>query len=123
MKQVIIDTNFILSCIEKKIDFIQKLEMEGFKILLPKQVISELEKLSKKDKKLKSQQNSVIALRILLNNNLKTMDLKNTYVDKGIMIYLKENPEIFLATLDKELLRKTRKKIILRDKGLDITGT
>ena len=43
MRNVLLDTSFILTCVRNKIDFFEQLELEGFKILVPKQVIKEIE--------------------------------------------------------------------------------
>lgn len=110
-KQVLLDTNFILSCIDKKIDFIEKLTLEGYEILIPKQVINEIKRIKNK--------NSELALKILLNSKIKKIDLKQNYVDKGIIEFSKKN-NISIATIDKGLKNKLKsKKIIIRGKNLE----
>jgi len=123
MKKVLIDTNFILSCVKKKIDFLKQLELEGFEILIPKQVFEELEKIINSKKRLKQKEAAQIGILILEKNKKKSkkIDLKENYVDKGIRKYIRKNPEIFVATLDKELKKKFKEKtIIIRGKKLEI---
>ena len=37
MKQALLDTNFILSCIRKKIDFFEEIRLMGIKIIIPEE--------------------------------------------------------------------------------------
>lgn len=117
MKQVVLDTNFIISCIRNKIDFLEDIFLMGFEILIPKQVLAELQRIVSSNKQLKLREEAELSLKILQNEKLKKIDLKETYVDKGLIKYLKHNPEVFLATLDKELQKKVKNsKIIIRGK-------
>ena len=43
--KIILDTNFIISCILKRIDFIEQLTEKGFRIVVPREVIEELKDL------------------------------------------------------------------------------
>ena len=51
MKYAILDTNFILTCVKQKIDFFEDIKLMGFQIVIPKQVINEIEKIPKSKKK------------------------------------------------------------------------
>ncbi|MFC1710856.1 hypothetical protein ACFLZJ_01735, partial [Nanoarchaeota archaeon] len=96
MKKAILDTSFILTCVKQKIDFFDDMEKAGIQILIPKQVIVELKGVDK----------SGLALRILEKNKYEEVDLGTKYVDAGIAEYANKHPEIFVATLDKELKKK-----------------
>lgn len=111
MKQILLDTNFIISCIKNKIDFFDYIEEEGYSIVIPEQVINELEGLKKES-----------ALRLLEKNKFNMISLKGKIVDNSIINYAKANPNIIIATLDKELQRKikNRKMIIRNRKRLEI---
>lgn len=117
MKQLLLDTNFILSCIRKKIDFFEEVKLRGFEIIIPKEVINEIKKF--KEKKPEAE----LALKILEKNNYKTIKLGKGHVDKRIINYAKENSNLILATLDKEIKDKTNNQnlIIRGDKKLEIT--
>ncbi len=111
MKQVILDTNFILTCIKQKIDFFEELRFEGFQILVPEQVIKELESLSKNKEQAK------LALKFLRSNRPKLIDLKGKTVDKSIINYAKSHKDIIIATLDRGIKDKIpNNKIVIRGK-------
>jgi len=108
MKQVILDTNFILACVKQKIDFFDKLEL-NYKIIIPKQVIAELKRIKHPQKE--------IALKILSKKKFSKIDLEINYVDKGLTRYAKAHPSAIIATLDRELKKKIKnKKMIIRER-------
>lgn len=118
MKKIILDTNFILSCIRKKIDFFE--ELIEYKILIPEQVISELKKISESKKKLRFRDESKLALLLLKKSKFTNIDLKEKYVDKGIRNYLSKHPNVIVATLDKEVQLKTNSRLIIRGNKLEL---
>jgi len=106
MKSALLDTNFIITCIKQKIDFFEELRFMGFEIIIPDRVIDELKKLKQ-----------TLALKLLEKNNFKKIILIGRDVDNSIINYAKKNPEIIIATLDKELSNKLKnRKIIIRGK-------
>jgi len=106
MKSALLDTNFIITCIKQKIDFFEELRFMGFEIIIPDRVIDELKKLKQ-----------TLALKLLEKNNFKKIILIGKDVDNSIINYAKKNPEIIIATLDKELSNKLKnRKIIIRGK-------
>jgi rRNA-processing protein FCF1 len=106
MKQVLIDTNFIITCIKQKIDFFEEIYLMGIQIIIPEQVINELEKLKQEQ-----------ALRLLEKSKFKEISLKGKIVDNSIINYAKENPSIIVATLDRGIQNKIRnKRMIIRSK-------
>jgi len=120
MKQVLLDTNFIVTCVRQKIDFLDQIENLGLQILVPEQVMKEMEKLSKASgKSLKLRDQAKLSLRILdtSKGNFKKMKLPVRNVDNGIKRFADQNPSTILATLDRELKRRTsNQKIVIRDK-------
>ena len=109
MKKVILDTNFIVTCVKQKIDFFEYLKFQGMEILIPKQVIKETENLKTSNAKL--------SLKILEKNQFKKIDLGKGHVDKLIINFARENPKIIVATLDRELKNKIKNnKLIIRGK-------
>ena len=120
MEKILLDTNFILSCIRNKIDFLEELQFSGRKILLPIQVVDELKTIAKKGK-YKFRQEAEFALRLLEKAPFEKIDLKNKYVDKGIRNFILKNPSVIVATLDKELKRKkNRSMVITKNKKIEI---
>jgi len=118
--KVLLDTNFILSSIRKKIDFFEELKFMGAKILIPSQVISELTRITESKKKLRFREEAKLGLKLLEKNNYEKIDLGINYVDKGILKFIEKNPETIVASLDVEIKKKSRKKLIIRGKKLEI---
>jgi len=119
-EMVLLDTNFILSCVRNKIDFVEELQLSGRKILLPIQVVDELKEIVKK-KKYKSKSEAEFALKLLGHSNFEKIDLKEKYVDKGIRKFVEKNKSVIIATLDRELKRpKNRNMVITRKKKIEI---
>jgi rRNA-processing protein FCF1 len=118
MKHVLLDTNFILSCIRKKIDFFEEIPLLGLSIIIPKEVIVELGGLSK------SNPGAQIALKILEKNEFKKVSLGGRNVDNGIVKLAKENENYVIATLDRGIQNKiSNQKLVIRgEKKLEITA-
>ena len=116
MKQILLDTSFLLSCVRNKIDFFEHLQLEGIQILIPKQVLEELKGLSK------SKRESEIALKIIQKNKPKIIELTGKNTDNSIINFAKKNPEIIIATLDREIKNsiKNKKLVIQRKKKLEL---
>lgn len=108
---IILDTNFILACVENKADFFD-LEREG-EIVVPREVVDELEKICEEGD-INKRQEAEIAIKIIAKNKnkIKAINLGNDYVDGGIEQYIDENRgEYALGTLDKKLMKRLRGKI------------
>jgi rRNA-processing protein FCF1 len=117
MKQVILDTNFILTAVKNKIDIIEGITFLGFTPVIPIQVINELKRIVESKKKLKFKDDAKLALKILSQNNIKKIDIKNNYVDNGIINFAKQNKSAIIATMDKELKSKIpNQKLVIRAK-------
>lgn len=105
-KKVLLDTNFIISCVRQKIDFLEELKFMGFEILIPKEVLRELEGLKEN-----------LALKILSKTEFRTIALEISHVDQGIIKFAKENPEVIIATLDAEIKESIpNQKMVIRGK-------
>ena len=113
------DTNFIISCARQKIDFFHEIPMMGFEIVIPRQVFDEVEKLSKSRKGAIIREEADLALKIMNKNKFTIIKLKRNDVDRAIIEFANENPDVIIATLDKELQNKIEnKKMII--KGLKV---
>jgi len=112
MRKVLLDTSFILTAVRQKLDFFHDFEMLGLQVLIPKNVIRELEGLSKKDE-------AKLALLIISKHKFSKIETRGKTVDSSIINFAKENPEIAIATLDKEIKNKTKnQKIVIKQKKL-----
>lgn len=117
MKQAILDTNFILTCVKQKIDFFEKIPQMGIQILIPKQVIEEIKRVANSTKKLHHRDAAKLAIVILEKNKFEEVDLKEKYVDNGLVKFIEKNPKVIIATLDKKLKDKIKNsKLIVRGK-------
>lgn len=116
-KQVILDTSFILTAIRSKIDFLEEITFQGFNPVVPKQVIDELTKITESKKKLKFKDEAKLALMLLNRSKIKKIDIKNSYVDKGLIDYAKKHKRVIIATMDSELKKKIKnQKLVVRAK-------
>ena len=108
--EVLLDSNFIISCIRKKIDFITQLEDEGFKGLLPLEVFQEL-----KDLRLKVPHDDRaaidIAFKIFESKKVKKTTLGQNSVDVGLIE--KGKAGFYIATLDKAIKNEIPNKIVI----------
>ncbi|MDD5699911.1 MAG: PIN domain-containing protein [Candidatus Nanoarchaeia archaeon] len=122
MKQVLLDTNFIMSCARQKIDFLEQIPLMGMEMLIPKQVLDELESLSKSKESAFIREDADLALKLLNRNKFTLMKLRRNNVDRGIIELAEENKDLIIATLDKELKGKisNQKLIIKGRKKLEI---
>ncbi len=109
--KIILDTSFLLSCIKERVDFF---ETERFgKLGLLKPVLKELENLTLKGKG-DDKRAAGLVLEIIEKNWEKFEVIKSdeNYADKAIIDYIDKNKrDITVATLDRELKRKIRKKV------------
>ncbi len=123
MKKLLIDTNFLIHCVKQKIDLFEYSMLNGFEVLIPKEVIDELNKLESENKNSLASSASLVK-KVLNSSKFENISIKEKYVDKGIIQYLKDKPEIILATLDKELQGKVKNSlmIIRQKKKLEIVN-
>jgi rRNA-processing protein FCF1 len=125
MKQVVLDTSFILSCIRKKIDFFDLIPQMGISILIPTPVIKEIEKITNHPKNnFFFKEEARLALKLLEKNKFKKMGLDGKNVDFGIIKIARENSDYIIATLDKEIKNKVKnQKLVIRgEKRLEIVS-
>ena len=113
MNKVLLDTNFIMNCIQCKIDFFEQLEDAGFEILIPEAVIGELRKVMNSKKKLKFRQDAELGLKIVGANKFTKIEMGARYADKAIVRYLKTHPDVILATMDKALKKRVTNSIMV----------
>ncbi len=100
--EVLLDTNFIISCVKHKIAFMEQLEEQGFKVIVPREVLDEL-----KDLRLKVSHDDrtaiTIALELLSSKKIKKRRLSGTSVDEGLILLGKQGA--YIATLDNGIRR------------------
>ena len=122
MIKVILDTNFLIYCAKEKLDYTEEiagLVNEGFKLVVPKQVVNELTKLKQDIYKKVSGKDKIacdLALQLLEVNNVEIIEPKGKTVDEAIIILAKEDLNNIVATLDREM-RQILGRVILITKG------
>lgn len=121
--KVLLDTNFILYCLKKKIDIEEELkrinEDSLLEIIILSPIIKELEEFcSKKNKKLSDKEKTKIFLNMLKEKAIdaKIIDAKQKNPDEALKIFCSKNPSVLLATFDRKL-RKSVKNNLLTIKG------
>lgn len=125
--KVLLDTNFIITCVKNKIDFPSRSEEiidESIEWLIPQDVLNELGNLKdKKGAKVADRSAAELSFEIIKSLDPEVLDLpgKNPNVDIKIVNYILDKP-IVLATLDKNLKFRVSNKILTTrgKKGLEL---
>jgi rRNA-processing protein FCF1 len=123
MKEVVLDTSFILSCIRKKIDFFEIIPQMGMSIIIPREVIKEFERITSHPKNnFRFKEEASLALKLLEKNKFRKIGLDGKNVDYGIIKIGRDNPDYIIASLDREIKNKVNnQKLVIRgEKGLEI---
>ena len=113
MIKVILDTNFVIYCAEKKIDYAaQILEIinEGYELVVPNQVIAELENLKETCEKYSDRVAANLALQILKFNKVKVVEARGRTADDAIVNISRFN---IVATLDDGLKKRVGRIIVI----------
>jgi len=112
VKKIILDTNFLIICVDFGIDIIQEFErtLGKYELYIFDETISELEVLLNKNKG-KLKQNIKIVISIIKHlkktKDLKILSSKNhEYLDDLLVNFLKLDKDYFVATNDKELQKR-----------------
>ena len=119
---VILDTNFLIYCAKNKLDYVEELSgliNEDFDLVVPLQVIRELELLRDDKKKKVSGKDKAsigLALQLLDANKVKKVKVKGKTVDEGIINLSKEDKRNITCTLDREM-RNILGRVILISRG------
>ncbi len=119
--EILLDTNFILTCVKSKIDFAQiaeKIIDEKITWLIPQQVLNEIGNIKdRKSTKKVDKESAELSFQILQVINHKIIELnKDRNVDIAIVNYILNKP-IVLATLDKRLKQRVPNNKILTIRG------
>ena len=120
--KVILDTNFLIYCAKNRLDYVEELTTllnEDFDLVVPEQVIRELELLKDdKSKKVSGKDKASIdlALQLLDTNQVKKVKVKGKSVDEGIINLSKEDKKNIVCTLDREM-RTILGRVILISRG------
>jgi len=117
--EIILDTNFLIYCAKKKLDYIEQIHNlinEKYELVTLSNVIKELEKLKEKAKKYKDKISADLALQLIEKNKIRKVNFKVGDTDELIIKLSKKSKKNIVATLDREM-RKTLKRVILINKN------
>ena len=114
--EILLDTNFILTCAKQKIDFSEIAESiidENIEWIVPQQVLNELGNIKdRKESSGKDKEAAKLSFELLKHLNPKIVELKkNPNVDIAIVNYILDT-QIVLATLDKGLKERINNRIL-----------
>lgn len=114
--EILLDTNFILTCVKQKIDFeylTEKLTDKKITWIVPQQVLNELGNLKdRKGMKTVDKEAAALSFEILQVLKPKIIELgRHPNVDIGIVNYIKDK-DMVLATLDKGLKNRVDNRIL-----------
>jgi len=110
--EVLLDSSFIISCIRKRIDFLDQLEEQGFKVKVPKEVMQELKDLRRKKETSRADRIAIdVAMEIFEHRKVKKMGVGGKNVDEGLIEKGKEG--YYIATLDGGIKNKIDRKIVI----------
>ncbi|MBP7708194.1 PIN domain-containing protein [Candidatus Pacearchaeota archaeon] len=113
--EILLDTNFIIYCVRQKIDFFSlAAEIIDDKIewVVPFEVLAELEQISKRTGEKEADKLAAkIGLEMTKVICAKIVNVKGKNVDQGIVNYILDK-DIVLATLDKNLKRRIKNRIL-----------
>jgi len=113
MDMIILDTNFILTCVRQEIRLFEQLKdvYPGEKIIVPEIVIQELNHLAKNMKlKMSERESADLSLQIIGKGNILIFDLPEEKADDAIVNYAAKNPGTIVASLDRGMMRKLKRK-------------
>lgn len=120
--KIILDTNFLIYCAKEKLDYIETIRNllnENYELVVPEQVIKELEKLKgDKLKKVSGKDKAAtdLALQLLSVNKVKKIKPVGKNVDEAIINLAKKDNKNIVCTLDREI-RHTLGRVILINRG------
>ncbi len=110
---VLLDTNFLVYCAKQKIDYkeiIPTIITQKHEIVVPRQVVEELKKLSQNAGKYRDREAAALALRLLQANKIPVIELPGRTADDALIHGSKKG---VVATIDRELRRKVGWAIVI----------
>ena len=128
--KILLDTNFILTCAKRKIDFesfAENLFDEPLEWIAPQEVLNELGNLKdRKDLKGKDKEAAELSfdtLQKIDNCFIETISKKPIEnIDIAIVNYLLKNKKVILATMDKNLKKRLPGRKFLTVRGIKNIG-
>jgi len=120
MRKIILDTNFLVYCAKKKLDYVEDIRVlviGKYDLVVPSQVIEELKKIKETAKKYSDKEAANLALKILKANKIIVVETNESSTDRSIVKLSKEEFGNIVATVDLGLIKRVNKTIVLRGRG------
>ena len=117
--KIILDTNFLIYCAKNKLDYKEEIENlinEGFDLVVPKQVITELTMLKNdKWKKVSGKDKAAadLALKLLDHHKVKVIDILGKSVDESIINLANSDSKNIVCTLDQGMRHNLPRVILI----------
>ncbi len=112
--EAILDSSFIISCVRKRIDFLEELKNLGFTAVVPREVFQEIKDLRSRNKSSREDRTAIdIAMEMIEKGKVKKVGLGEMRVDDALIKKGKEG--IYIATLDRAIKRAVPNKIVILD--------
>lgn len=112
--EVILDANFIISCIIKRIDFLDELKQLGFVPVLPREVMQEMKDLKRGGKTSREERAAIdIAFKMFEDAKIKKLSFGSGKVDDALIKKGKQG--VYIATLDRGIKREIPNRIVIMD--------
>ncbi len=118
--KIILDTNFLVYCAKQKIDYVSEISdlvSDKYELVVPEQVINELEKLKEKAEKWKDKEAANLALEILKAKKIRKAKINGKTTDESIINLAKKDKKNIVCTLDNEIRNSLRKIILVNKRG------
>ena len=127
MKQILLDTNFLLIPAQFKVDIfseIDRISYFKYELIVIDKTLEELEQISKG--KGKDGRAAKVAIKLITNKKIKVISTSDTsagtdYADRMIIEIAGNNKEIIVATQDRQLKKilheNKTKLIVMKNKG------
>ena len=110
--EVLLDSSFIVSCVMKKIDFLDEFERLGLRAVLQREVLQELKDLKLKSKTSHEERVAInLAFEIFEKQKIRKMAIGGRNVDGGLIA--KGSDGIYIATLDNGIKKNVPNKIVI----------
>ena len=110
--EVLLDTNFVISCIVKKIDFLTQLREKGFRVVIPREVMQELKDVRLESKTSSYERKAIdVALEMLASKQIEKTTIGKGKVDD--LLIKKGQQGAYIATLDNGIKRKVPNRIVI----------
>lgn len=112
--EVLLDSNFIISCVKKKIDFVSELASLGFKVIIPREVLLELKDLRQKvphDERVAID----LGVEMLDKAGVKKIKIGGQKVDNALIDYGKKGA--YIASIDAFIKRNVPNRVVIDNAG------